>query len=167
MNEHRCDAVPTGTAVFSRARDAVQRAAKRFAFDLGLPCEPCSEPPIPALAGTIHFPEASLLIAGTGLPRPFLLDSGLRLAEAADCDLVLLRQDAGIISYDVLASAHQSGIRGAFQGYKFVSHEGLGGMLVPPDFSRPAWHIGADGLRPHPVSWQVIALAYGADRFAA
>lgn len=167
MTQYPCDAVPSGTAVFSRARDAVRRAAKRFAYDLGLAYDPAPERRHPARAGTLHIPEARLLIAGTGLHRPFMLDSGLELAEAADCDLVLLRQDAGLVSYDVFAADHHRGIRRAFQGYRFVSCEGPGGMLVPSDNSRPAWHIAAGGLRAQPASAQAIALAYGMELSAA
>ena len=145
--------------MFSRARDAVQRAAKRLAYALGLPFDPAPERRNPALAGTLHFPEARLLIAGTGLPRPFLLNSGLQLAEAADCDLVLLRLDAGLISYDVFAADHQSANRRAFQSYRFVSYQGPGGLLVPSDDSRPAWHIAADGLRAQPACPQALAWA--------
>ena len=153
--------------MFSRARDAVQRAAKRLAYALGLPFDPAPERRNPALAGTLHFPDARLLIAGTGLHRPFMLESGLELAEAADCDLVLLRQDAGLVSYDVFAADHPSRTRRAFQGYRFVSYEGPGGMLAPSDNSRPAWHIAADGLRAQPASAQAIALAYGMELCAA
>lgn len=167
MSKNLCDAVPAGTAVFSRARDAVQRSAKHFAYDLGLPFDPAPERRHPALAGTLHFPEARLLIAGTGLPRPFLLNSGLQLAEAADCDLVLLRQDAGLVSYDVIAADHHSANRRAFQGYRFVSYEGPGGLLVPADTTHPAWHIAADGLRAQPASPQAIASAYGMELCAA
>lgn len=167
MFEYDPDVVPAGTTVFSRAPDKARRAALGFASDLQLPFDPQPERHTPALAGTLYFPRARLLVAGTSLPFPLLLNDCLDLVEITNCDIVVLRLDAGIQSFDVYASDHQSGIRRAFSGYQFLASEGQGGLMVPPGFSQAAWHICPDGLRPVPVSRQAIELALASDRFAA
>lgn len=99
----------------------------------------------PALENSMMMPEANLVIVGTGCSRPLVTREAMAIAEAVECDLIIVRasETPGRASYDVkLRGTHRPYI-----AHKLWIPRPTGtGWLIPSVGEGDGIRLGQDGL---------------------